>query len=202
MFHSLWPKFKVLMSKKGRVHDDALWLEPITIEQALLNNEPLMVRHHMVRYPHLHETIIARSVMPVRTHQDKTYGIKMGWWRTVRLGEPLPWDEHFVLKPFKSWGSKDVMCWIPDDRRGRSTRTQIENTLRKHDSMILQPYIEPTKINIAGVPHNSILRPFFGYNPHTDAWVPMGGLWTARPSPNLRIHGTSDAISGPLIIEE
>ena len=40
-------------------------------------------------------------------------------------------------------------------------------------------------------------RVFFGYNLHHGRWECCGGGWVARP--NLRIHGASDAICGPIV---
>ena len=149
-------------------------------------------------------SLIGRSVKPMFYQNDKRYGVEFGWWKRIvwENGKEtlLPWNEAFVLKPLKSQGSANVMIWNPFDRKGRATRTQIISTLQRHTMMYLQRFIPPMSTTIANREYNMMYRPFFGYDPRIKKWVPMHGVWTARPYPNLRLHGSSDAISGPLLI--
>lgn len=201
-----WPGLKVLMSDEQHDKDDSLWLERSTVEEALENAAPLVVRNWLPRVSHVVRTaIISKSVRPVVMHNNKRYGIHLGWWKSVlwhetEHGTQLPWNEAFVLKPVSGHGSTDIMIWKPDDRTGRATRTQIIRTLQKHGKMYIQLFIAPMRMEINGSPYNFIYRPYFMYSGVRKAWVPAHGVWTARPYPNIRIHGASDTISGPLML--
>lgn len=198
-----WPSFPVLMLQDSP-HDDDLWLRRVDRQTALNETGPIMLREGLWGLAwEVQDTLIARSVRAFRNHFDKRYGIGMRWWKTVSAENTdlLPWDEAFVLKPLEGTGSKDVMCWLPDTRRGRATRTQIKETLEAREYMLLQPFIPPNSMEIDGTSFNVIYRPFFGFDPSINDWTPLHGVWTARPAPNLRIHGSSDAISGPLMME-
>lgn len=197
-----WPRFKLVMRKQGFDHDDDLWLERTNVKGTLEEACPLMVRRLPPQISDEDRTrIVRRSLKPVDTHSDKTYGLEMGWWKKISDAKDLPWTEGFALKPIDGMGSEDVMLWKPDVRPGRATRTQIEAALKERGEMILQIFVEPMHIDLDGKPHHAILRPFFGYDPKEKRWVALGGVWTARPVPNLRVHGSSDAISGPLVLE-
>ncbi len=204
---NIWPPFRLLQDLETP-RDYGLWVENIGIDEALATNELLLFRYWSKADTLSREQLwnfTMRSISPCWTHNDKSYGVPLGWWKYVRFdtsnnGEKLPWDTAFVIKPLQEWGSKDIMYWIPNERRGRSTRTQILGILEKHRVMYLQPFIAPMT-TVLDVPYNTILRPFFAYDIYKKTWVPLGGVWTGRPAPNLRIHGASDAVSGPLLLE-
>src|SRR3989344_2569434 len=200
-----WPSFKLLMPPAYH-NDDELWLTRISLSDALKSADPLLIRRWLFHEldPVLRASLLERSVISMFDQNDKRYGLAMGWWkRVVWQGDKadlLPWDEGFALKPLKGAGSTSVMIWNPAERRGRATRAQIETTLERHAVMYLQKFIPPMSTTIANREYNMMYRPFFGYDPRIKKWVPMHGVWTARPYPNLRLHGSSDAISGPLLI--
>ncbi len=200
-----WPHLRVLRSDKQTDKDDDLWLSRSNITEALRSPDPLMVRSNMpLLAEELRTIIIRKSVRPVMMHNDKSYGEALGWWRVVDWEESshgeekIPWHEAFVLKPRFGFGSSDIMLWNPHNRVGRATRTQVLRVLKRRGTMYLQPYIPPMHMDIDGTPYNFIYRPYFIYSGKQKQWVPAHGIWTARPHPALRIHGASDAISGPL----
>ncbi|MFZ2886348.1 MAG: hypothetical protein WA021_00840 [Minisyncoccia bacterium] len=201
-----WPGLAAIISPQDPNTDDELWLPRRKMLEALREDGPLIVRSRLsLRTPEERERLIARSVKPVLAHNDKTYGEHFGWWKRVTWEETgrskeLPWENAFVLKPIEGHGSTDIMIWKPGDRTGRATRTQIVNTLERNQEMLLQPYHPPMQTMINGAAYNMIYRPYFIYSGER-GWIPAHGLWTARPSPALRIHGASDAISGPLMMD-
>lgn len=203
-----WPSFKLVAPNNPTNPDEKWWLEQISIDEAVRGSDLLWVRHYLEDFPiETHASIVARSVKPMRTHNNKIYGVHMGWWTPILWhesdhGRKLPWDKPFVLKPTGGHGSADIMLWMPDSRAGRSTRTQIVRTLQRLGKMYLQHYIPPMEVDIEGAAYNAVLRPFFGYDPRSRRWTPMHGVWTARPAPNIRLHGASDAITGPLFLED
>lgn len=203
-----WPGLKVLRSGRQADKDDEIWLQRATIEEALEGPGPLIVRNLLPASLSYEQraAIVRKSLRPVFTHNNKLYGVHLGWWKPVSWqdsshGTALPWDEEFVLKPQSGYGSADIMLWKPHDRAGRSTRTQIERVLEKRGTMYLQPLIRPMLMDINGTPYNFIYRPYFMYSAEQKKYVPAHGVWTARPHPAIRIHGASDSISGPLYME-
>ncbi len=203
-----WPPFRLLGPTQPPSNpDEEFWLDRIGLQEAVASDTLLWLRYGQWQIPsEVRDALIARSLKPVRTHNTKRYGVQLGWWKPVvwhesSHGAALPWHEAFVLKPLSGHGSTDIMLWKPNDRTGRATRTQIVHTLQKHGKMYLQRFIPPMSINLDRDRYNVILRPFFGYNPQEKKWTPMHGVWTGRPYPNIRIHGASDAISGPLMTD-
>ena len=200
----VWPRFKLLTPKSRVDHDDDMWLKRITLKKALQGDHLLQIRHPLRTLDEEQRSLlVARSVMPWAFHSDKRYGVELGLWRPVfwtesNSGLLLPWNEGFTLKPMRSYGSRDVMSWNPQEKKGRATRAQICAALEKHGTMYLQPFIPPTPLSINETTYHMVLRPFFGFDVEHKQWKPMHGIWVARPYPNLRIHGAPDTIMGPL----
>ncbi len=202
---NVWPPFKLVQNVKLEL-DDEMWLERITLDEAVRSTDLLQLRHPLDTLNR--ETalnLIARSIKPVRFTISKSYGETLGWWRKISFDseseQTLPWSDGFALKPLWGWGSYDIMIAHPEGRPGGSaTRSQILRTFEKQKEMYLQPFIAPMQKEIQGVVHNMILRPYFGYDTVRKTWVPWGGTWNARPAPTLRIHGAQDAIAGPLVL--
>lgn len=209
MMQTSWPHVSLVIHESVRAHDDVLWLKQVSLADVLDGDLVVQVRPTSIRrltrlYGTASSTMLERhSVTSLRRHFSKSYGIRLGWWKPVDSSniEELPWEHSFVLKPKRGMGSKDILAWTHARRSGRSTRTQILKALAHHEVMLLQNFIDPDEVSIAGQMYNVIHRPFFGYDTNEKKWKPMHGVWTARPSPNIRIHGASDAISGPLFLE-
>lgn len=202
MIRERWGPLAFLRSGPMRYHDDRLWL-PLTKWRYVLNRGSLaVVRSRLPIDPTARRTVIARSVIPVDTHNNKAYGLKLGLWTKVSQESArvatLPWHECFVLKPFRGSSARNVHIW---GVKGGSSRAQIAQALAQYPTMLLQPYFPPMILDIQGQAYHAIIRAYFGYDPVRKAWVPMHGLWTGRPAPNQRVHGASDAIHGPLLME-
>lgn len=200
-----WPPFKLLQGVVREIDDD-LWLDSLTLDEAIASTDLLQMRYPLrPLYKAIAEKLIARSVKPVRTMSTKEYGEKLGWWKKMHFNDAalLPWDSGFALKPLIGWGSADIMIWNPVGRPGGSaTRSQILKVFEKRRVMHLQPFIPPMQRELDGKKYNVIIRPVFGYDPQNKKWRAWGGTWNGRPAPQLRIHGSSDMIAGPLTLEE
>jgi len=202
---SIWPAFSVVVSpRRGNNNDDLLWNRVITLEEALNSRELLLIRAE----PKEEELwpLQSRSVSTLRMKGSKEYGEKLGWWKQVSVEdfEKLPWEDGFVLKPIQGSKCRDVVIWIPSSllsfkkMGGVVTKTKIQKTLEKHKTMFSQPFIPPMKVAVEGdEDFFMIYRVFFGYD--GEKYIPMGGVWNARRK-QLKIHGASDAICGPVII--
>lgn len=202
-----WPPFKLVQNVKLEL-DEEMWLDRISLSEAVRGTDLLQLRHPLTALDRTTtERVVARSIKPVRFNISKEYGEKLGWWKKVQFekdsADTLPWNEGFALKPLWGWGAHDIMIWNPAGRPGgSSTRPQILKTFEKQKVMYLQPFIPPMQKEIDGKKYNIIVRPFFGYDPQNKIWEPWGGTWNGRPAPALRIHGSSDAIAGPLVLED
>lgn len=190
-----WPEFVAVISpRRGqKIGDDGLWIQtiqyfpeelPKNINKVIVRAEPTEVEFHCLQ---------PKSVSTVTAKGNKSYGEKLGWWKKIRSGSCLPWEEGFVLKPLQGSKMQNVEIWDPEQRPRSSTRDQVLATLEKN-VMYCQPFLPPIKKGGDWC----MYRPFYGYSPKEKDWVPMGGIWVARS--NLRVHGTRDAVFGPLLL--
>ncbi len=200
-----WPKFVSVISPRREKHgDDHLWLDVV---------EPSKVNGHLVLArcePHEEEfhRFAARSVSTIKTEGDKGYGVHFGWWQEVTWNEVsvnpdmLPWKVGFALKPTQGSKCHDVHIVAGEGARKEdgSTRKKVLETLQQRGRMYLQPYIPPKQMIIHNKKHYQIWRVYFGFDPETREWVPLGGAWNARRS--LRVHGASDTIFGNVIVAD
>lgn len=188
-----WPEFRVEVSPLRRATDDSLWLQHMDwnpgAELVLVRAEPEETEFHNLE---------GVSVSSLKAKGNKSYGVNMGWWKQVQKGQPLPWNEPFVLKPLKGSKVRDLQFWDPQSRPGSSKRAVVEQELNKQSSMFLQRLHPPMKTGIEKYPW-MIYRIFYAYNPSRKSWDCLGGNWNARH--NLRIHGASDAVFGPSPVE-
>lgn len=192
----IWPSFDVVVSPLRRGGDDHLWRRILTLPSALEGEGLVLVRaepdekeFHPLR---------ARSVAPITLKGWKGYGLELGLWREINSPEELPWEEAFVLKPLQGSKMRDVEIWHPRLRKevgGVSTRKRVEQTLSRCGKMFLQEFFPPMRRGELFV----VYRVYFGYNPVEKAFVCLGGLWNGRPN-QLRLHGASDAVFGPLVL--
>jgi hypothetical protein len=192
---SAWPEFQVVVSPKRRGTDDRIWTERLGWSSnpesglVLVRAEPDETEFHELQ---------PQSVSSLITKGDKSYGEGMGLWDEVRTGQALPWERSFVLKPLQGSKLMDVEIWDPEGRPGGSKQRKIEEVLARSGSMFMQRMYPPMETGIPRFPW-MIYRVFFTFHPETREWTCIGGNWNARH--NLRIHGASDAIFGPLVPE-
>jgi hypothetical protein len=188
-----WEPFRVVVSPLRRASDDVLWQKylPWAHEDSklvLIRAEPEEDDFH-----HLESV----SVSSVKSKGDKSYGENMGLWHRVSNKDELPWEESFVLKPLQGSKLKELEIWDPQRRPGSSIRAKVEAALAKTD-MFYQVLHPPMQTGLPQFPW-MIFRIFAGYNFTSGEWEILGGNWNARH--NLRIHGASDALFGPAVVE-
>jgi len=187
-----WPPFDVVISKQRKGSDDALWTNVTDLETAsgliLARAEPDETDFHEVE---------SKLVSSLRRKGDKSYGLQLGMWDKVHSQTDLNWETPFVLKPLQGSKTRDVQIWHPQELRGRSTKSKISRVFDQHsEGMYRQPFHPPVELKLNGETYYMIYRVFFGYNLENHNWEYLSGLWNARP--NLKIHGASDAIFGPI----
>lgn len=196
-----WPNFKVLISSKRTGGDDHLWAEVARpngfgSEIFLVRAEPEETAYH--KYS-------PRSISSVITKGNKSYGVSMGFWKSVGPTEAeLPWDDAFVIKPQIGSKCHDIEVWLPPHspqaqrfKNGSSTRAKIIQALERRGRMYLQPFYSPMEVDGAPDMH-MILRVFYGFGGFRNDWICLGGCWNARS--NVVVHGASDAVFGPVVL--
>ncbi len=211
-----WPKRIISVSAEDRRGgDDYLWATEVTLEEALADHDSIVLTRcepHQEQFWELAD----RSIAPIRTEGYKGYGATLGWWQRVTAGTELPGvGSGYCLKPLYGSKAKDVMIVHPQCGPGSNghkalangrkvggwSRNQAANHLAEHRQMYLQPFIAPIEEHIGQYgAYNHMYRIFYAFNPTTREWVCLGGLWFARPAPQLLLHGAKDAIIGPVVI--
>jgi len=195
-----WSLIKVVVSsRRGKDGDDYLWSEIVSLEQAMEENSLVLVRAEPKEKEFL--ALAKRSISSIGVKGDKSYGVALGWWEEIDGSSRLPYNDGFVVKPIQGSKARDVEIYPPKHLKkmgGSSTINRIESVIGRKGRMYLQPFILPMVHPLySGM--FMIYRAFFGYRKET-GYIPLGGLWNARP--NLKIHGASDAVFGPLILDQ
>lgn len=196
-----WPPFVSVISSSRSSNDDALWIPVISIEEARSRNSLLLIRAEPGDEAFIE--FQSRSISTLVNEGSKLYGEGMGLWRAVTLDDfdELPWADGFCLKPKEGSRCRGVEIWIPgkqNGKRGASTRSQVMRGLSCFEQMYLQELINPLEEEFEGRILRKIYRVYFGYNPQTKQYECLGGLWVARP--NLKVHGATDSVAGPITI--
>jgi len=184
-----WPEFGVIVSPQRRMLDDHLWTKVLPCLNGtlvLVRAEPEEKEFHYLA-PHSVSTVVEEG--------NKGYGLALGLWDEVGSPDELSFEAGFVLKPLHGSKSKNVMFWDPAKRPGCSTKSRVQRHLDEIGRMYRQPLYSPMPTNISEYPM-MIFRVFYGLDMATRRWRYLGGLWNARP--NLKIHGASNSLLGPL----
>lgn len=190
-----WPDFDVAISPFRDPEDDKLWNSVVSMQSAkklvYVRAEPEEIQFRSLQ---------DRSVSTIATEGDKSYGVPLGFWKFIEDPNNLPSNESFVLKPLQSSKGRNMIFYDmekrPGHRRLKGVKRFLEDQIEKKGGMFIQKLIPPMESGIDTHPF-MIYRFFFGFNFSTREWVSLGGSWFARN--NLKIHGASDSLSGPLV---
>lgn len=163
-------------------------------------NSLIIVRADPTDITGTYHSLQERSISPITTKGDKGYGLGMGLWSRVNNETELPWETGFALKA--ATGSKMHGIWLyhPALKRGSVTPDEARAIIRKKRAHFMQPWVAPeTQAHHTFLEEGNLMvrRVFWGYSPQKSSFVCLGGFWNARP--NVRIHGASDAIVGPIV---
>ena len=191
---SIWPDFSIVISPLRRGTDDNIWAKNIT---TTIPDEGLVLVRAEPEEEAFHH-LTARSVSSLQEKGNKSYGLEMGFWSWASNPRDLSWHLPFTVKPVKGSKTRGVHIWHPGRLAGSSSRKQIERAFAEYGSMYCQPFLPPIESGIEEAPW-MILRVYYGFHLPSSSWLCLGGCWNARP--NLKIHGASDAIFGPVTVE-
>lgn len=197
-----WPDFRVVVSPQRLGNDDHLWAqraEPDWDGLVLVRAEPSESDfHHLQR----------RSISTLLTEGNKSYGEKMGLWRKVTSPDEIDFDSGFVVKPQQGSKGQGVFVSLPKGymkehgidagKNGVATAGKIRGVIETsavNGGVFIQPFYPPMETGISTHPW-AVNRLFFGYDMQDRQWRYVGGTWNARN--NLKIHGASDTLTGPL----
>ncbi|HVU75490.1 MAG TPA: hypothetical protein VHD38_01465 [Candidatus Paceibacterota bacterium] len=219
-----WPLMKWVIDPERNTDDD-LWLGPgITVEEALKRDGLLLVRSRPEKTAY-HE-LESRSVSTISREGDKRCLAELGLGTIVRWepddeeleGKLTPAVTNAsVIKPVQGTRCRNVMVYLNGavtykklagqktpfigDRRlhkSKSDTVTFERLLKEVRSMgeaICQPFHMPMELD--HLPNmNAIYRFYFGFDPGTQRYVPLGGVYNASTS--LRVHGEEGVVFGPL----
>lgn len=150
--------------------------------------------------------------------------------RVVSSGSQPDFSRRFVLKPLQGVCCNNVLVnwgdWMsgegkevrrPYRPKDAATRSQIEKALEiPGREWILQEYVPPPSLPdslqeaLLGassqdeyqIPDDLTVlnRVYFGW--YGGQFLPLGGIWMARSSRYCLIHGTRDAITGPVVLDD
>ncbi len=199
---STWPDFRVVVSPQRSGNDDHLWAKPAEADWhglVLVRAEPSEEEFHALQ---------RRSISTLLTEGDKSYGEKMGLWKRVHTADEIDFSQGFVVKPTQGSKGNGVYVSLPKQymkehgidpgRNGVATAGKIRgviDTAAANGGVFVQQYHPPMETGIPTHPW-AVNRLFFGYDMQNGEWRYIGGTWNARN--NLKIHGASDTLTGPL----
>jgi len=176
---------------------------PFYDEVPLMGDAPYWVRTNLREGP-IVERLEDISLAPIKLDGDKTYLLRLGLAKVLDM-ERLKWNEPFVLKPLIGARLEKVEIYIPGRKKdlpeGVSTKSRILRRIAENGPFIIQNFIPPQEEKIEGIKGWTIWRLYFGWFgdfKRSGRYKSIGGLWNWRP--NLRVHGSEDAIFGGLDI--
>ena len=154
------------------------------------------------------EAFERQSLFPVRDDGNKDYLITMGLAQAANpalIAEKLAAGETFAMKPRRGMWAQD--CYIKTGAgkegkiNGRDTASKIQGAVDANpDAYVVQPLHMPGKIDLGlEKPLLGMARVFALHNQQTGDFDVVGGVYVARS--NIKLHGTSDAVTGRLHME-
>lgn len=148
-----------------------------------------------------------RSLFPVRDDGNKDYLVQMGAASiadVVSLSRKLSLDASFILKPKKGMWAQNLIPYV-----GKGTKKRVNGFAERDDvvrliesgsieDFLLQGFITPGNILINDESYFAMARIYAIADLNTQTYSATNGIYIARQ--NIRLHGTSDAITGRLIL--
>jgi len=199
LLFKLWQKelgkIAIVISERREDGDDYYWAE--LMEVPIFREVPQRERNlYLVRAEPCekeYHCLSKYSISTVRHKGRKDYGEMMNLWIPVERIQELPWEKGFALKPRQGSKLQNLFLWDLRQRPGTSRREEIIHALPR--VTYLQPWIEPEKSSLISCEY-LIRKIFFAWNPLTERWESLGGIWVAS---NNLLFRTSDSIVGPII---
>jgi hypothetical protein len=210
----IWPPFKGVVAE-NRSGDISQWLSALTLEEASASSEPLWVccRPDDEAFHHL----VPRAVAPLRFEGIKDYlpDLRLGRSRIITAEHlsSIDWTRQWVFKPCCGTRCLNVLVYwagLPQRPKDTSSRSRVEKKIQEGGRWIMQEYRYapslPQEVQIFLQKENDtkrsywyIMRLYFAFHPRL-GYVPIGGAWNAREDCYALLHGTPDAVFGPVYL--
>lgn len=138
--------------------------------------------------------INSKSLAPLIDHGDKSYMVGLGMATLVNTAADINFDQPCCVKPLHGSKGKDVQVWVPKSNglKGSATRSQVTRAIGS-GPCICQPFIPTGTIDQGGITHHKLMR-LFAVMTDTGKYELIPSPYVTRP--NLKIHGSSDSITG------
>ncbi len=202
---SAWPKFASIQSVQHSGSDDSLRWPVMSLDDYLaLGSTDLLVLPRCEPHELAFHVLADRSIGPVRSEGDKSYGRGLGLWDEVVDADDINYALPWAIKRVQSSKMQGVKLYVPgrskDRPRGCVSVTQArsfaEECINNDGAVYIQPLTEPPQCALG----RFMLRPFVLFDMNRNEWVLAGGEWLAMD--NYRLHGTSATVFGPLVLPE
>lgn len=197
-----WPDFDVVVSPLRDKADDLVWNNVVDFESARGSERPIFVRAEPEEEQF--RVFQSRSVSTIATEGDKSYGIALGLWSFINDPKQFPKHRSFVLKPLQGSKGRNMAFYDvkgnprPGTMKMKNVIKVLDGQVQERGGMYIQELIPPMDSGVETHPF-MIYRFFLGFNCVSREWVSLGGSYFLRN--NLKIHGHSDSLSGPLVIK-
>lgn len=149
-----------------------------------------------------------RSLFPVRDDGNKDYLVTMGAAQVadrIAVSQKLGMGIPFVLKPRKGMWAQDVLVYPGNSGKrlfdGYASENDVHDLIgsaRFEDRYLLQTFFNPGRVEFGRDPYLAMARIYAFANLETGEYELSNGIYMARQ--NIRLHGTSDAITGQLVL--
>lgn len=176
--------------------DDFLAAEMLMRKYAVCFSElprESMLHVRSLRNETISKEITSRSICSMREEGNKHYGLAMGLWTRVSDSETLSFEDSFVFKSM--YGSRSDGVWIwHKGGNGTVTKSKITAALKEHGTLFKQTFYTPEQYG----KYNMLRRVYAYRDILASSWVIIGGI--ALLGEGLRLHGTPETISMPLLV--
>lgn len=212
----VWPPFRAVVAP-NRPGDISQWLPEASLEEVNDSDDLLWVccRPDDEAFFHL----ASRAVAPLRFEGIKEYlpDLRLGRSRIITAEDlnSVDWTRQWVFKPCRGTRCLNVLVYwagMPQRPKDASSKDRVIKKITEGGGWIMQEYryacsLPPEVQEFLQKEKDTkkaywyIMRLYFAFHPQK-GYVPIGGAWNAREDCYALLHGTPDAVFGPVYLPE